>query len=129
MRLAERGHAQAEQARADHIAANQLRCEAEEAATNRGGSERRKGAKARKQSRRKSKRNTPLARKKARKAGAKVDKHEGAERPSGKRRVRHVARPVLHSAACWFSLLFLRLYFGVLWTIDGYQTQPNHRKK
>ena len=128
-RLAERGHAQAEQARADHIAANQLRCEAEEAATNRGGSKRRKGAKARKQPRRKSKRDTPRAKKNARKAGAKVDKHEGAERPSGKRRVRHVARPVLHSAACWFSLLFLRLYFGVLWTIDGYQTSSPHSSR
>jgi hypothetical protein len=68
VRLAERGHAQAEQARADHIAANQLRCEAEEAATDRGGPKRRKGKKARKQSRRKSKRATPLAKKNARRS-------------------------------------------------------------
>ena len=38
----------------------------------------------------------------------------------------NVHRPFRHSRDCYFHLLFLRLYFGFLWTVDGFVTGHTH---
>ena len=40
----------------------------------------------------------------------------------------NVHRRVKHSRACYFHLLFLRMYFGFLWTCEGFMT-PNTKEE